>query len=272
MDCRVKFFAIATLGFGLVLANFGSAQAAGVEWRTNLKKAAKESKQTQKPMLLKISAEWCGPCKKMKKSYDTPAVARHVNANFIPIAVDADRNEKLVDAIGVEHLPTTVILTSNYEVVKKIRGYLPPEKLGPELKGPLAKEATQTAVAQSRTPSKQGSSKVQPVSHSFAFEQICLVSLKDKHDPVSGKPEFSSTYRNKQVCFASLAAKQKFDSDPEQYWPALNGACAVTLADKKEFKEGKPKYGAVYKGELWFFHSVAARNKFKTAPKTYAQP
>ncbi len=110
-----------------------SVYAGNVPWRTDVRAAAKESAQTKKPMLLKITADWCYYCKKMKKSFEQEKVAKQVNDCFVPVIIDADKHQKLVAAIGIDGLPTTVIITSDYKVLKKITGYKDAKALGREL-------------------------------------------------------------------------------------------------------------------------------------------
>src|SRR5690606_22480607 len=52
---------------------------------------------------------------------------------FVPVEVDADKNPRLVEAVGVEGLPTTVIVSPELRVLKKITGYHPPHELNKQL-------------------------------------------------------------------------------------------------------------------------------------------
>ncbi len=83
----------------------------GVRWRTD-GPALLESTQ-DRPMLLRFTASWCGPCRVMNANvWPDPRVARTVNEHFIPVELDIDRPE--VQAIArkfrIVGVPTLVLL------------------------------------------------------------------------------------------------------------------------------------------------------------------
>ncbi len=101
-----------------------------IVWQTNLKAALAEAEQTKRPMLLKFTASWCGYCHKLKKvAFSDPRIIHQVEANFIPVLVDADKNPKLMEALEVEGLPTMVLVSPDLEVITKIVGYQTPDQL-----------------------------------------------------------------------------------------------------------------------------------------------
>lgn len=104
-----------------------SATADDVNWRTTYGKAAREAALTGKPMLMQITAPWCTYCVKMNvETFTDPQTAKHVNGCFIPFKIDADLHAELVEAIGIESLPTTVIIAPDFKILKRIKGYQNP--------------------------------------------------------------------------------------------------------------------------------------------------
>lgn len=98
---------------------------------------------------------------------------------------------------------------------------------------------------------------------------FCSVTLKNERQLAVGKAEFKSEYQSKTYVFATAAAKAEFDSSPEKYAPAFNGADVVCLADKKGEVEGSLQHAAWYKGRLYLFSSLETRDRFVEAPKQF---
>ncbi|HAW27280.1 DUF255 domain-containing protein [Gimesia maris] len=245
-----------------------SVSAEEIKWQTNLKQAAQQARAEDKAMLIQIGASWCGFCHKMdRETYKDPKVIKHVNSCFVPIRVDADENSELVEAIGVAGLPTTVIITPELKIVKKISGYV----AAPEMQGHLSKiclvNHEQAAPARKQQPIQKMSQK--QVAPEFAFKSICLVSMLDDQELTEGKPEFTSNYRGQTVCFSSKEHKQKFDAEPENYWPAFEGKCRVSQLERNQSVEGDPYAGGVYRERLVFFTSASERDKFTANPGYY---
>lgn len=105
-------------------------QAGQIRWHNNLKQGALESSRTKRPMLLQFTADWCGYCKKMKReTYTNATVIQRVNGCFVPITVDADQHEALVEALKIDSLPTTVIVSHDLKVLHKVSGFQQPAAL-----------------------------------------------------------------------------------------------------------------------------------------------
>lgn len=265
---RAKHYLVFSLSLILIQSVSSPVQAEEINWRTNLKQAAQQARAEDKAMLIQIGASWCGFCHKMEKeTYQDPKVIRHVNSCFIPIRIDADQNAALVEAIGVAGLPTTAIITPQLKIVKKISGYV----AAPEMQGHLNKICLANHEQEAPPRAKQPIKKISQhkVTPEFAFKGICLVSMLDDQLLVEGEPKFTSEYKGRKVCFATLEHKQKFDTDPDRYWPAFEGHCRVSELDQNQSIEGDPHAGGVYREKLVFFSSPSERDQFSTNPAHY---
>jgi YHS domain-containing protein len=198
----------------------------------------------------------------MKRSYADEHVSRHLKDCFIPVVIDADKNERLVASVGVEALPTTVIVSPDLKILKRITGYKTPKQLEKDL-GELCgkRHRTQTPRVVARMKS--------PVARNFAYGNYCLVSLLEQRLLKQGNAEHTSTFDGNLVCFASAQHKERFDANPETYWPVMNGGCSVTAVEKGISHAGLPDFGAVYHGRLWFFADEAHRERFAMGPERY---
>ena len=98
-----------------------------VEWRSWGPDAFSEAVDTDTPILLSLSATWCGACHEMDaRTYSEPRVAANVNDSFVPIRVDVDRNPRVRERYAMGGFPTTAFLTPRGELLTGA-GYLGPD-------------------------------------------------------------------------------------------------------------------------------------------------
>jgi len=270
----------AVIGRGLLvllccLGSTNTGLAGGITWKHDLKQAAREAKTSQKPLLLEFTASWCHYCKKMlNTTFRDEGVARHVNGCFVPVSVDYDRNDKLVRAVGVTTLPTTVVISPKLTVVKKISGYQTPRQFHRQLKGLCPHDDASAskrpfggdAVASTKPPTPNGSRTSAPI----AFGGQCLVSMLDDHKHRQGDEQFSLRYRGRRLVFASAEYRKRFQANPTTYWPANNGMCPVTRYEQQQLKAGKPDVAVIYRKQLWFFATQEHRKTFAANPARFA--
>ena len=93
---------------------------------TNFTDALKHSAKTGKPMVVKIGASWCGPCRAMNNStFKDPKVQDRLNKDATFVNVEVDRQgdnatqrqaaEKISKAFGVRAYPTVLMATVRQE-------------------------------------------------------------------------------------------------------------------------------------------------------------
>jgi thioredoxin-related protein len=96
----------------------------GIKWQTDLRAAHRLSQQTNKPMLFVFGADWCTWCKKLEKTTLTDQeLVTYINANFVPIHIDADRDPRVVKILEAEGLPCAVVLSPNADLLGRIEGF-----------------------------------------------------------------------------------------------------------------------------------------------------
>ncbi len=96
----------------------------GVQWQTDLRAAHKLAVAQQKPMLIVFGADWCGYCKKLEQeTLAHPELAGYVNKTFIPVHLDADKDAKVLEILGVKGLPCSVVLNPAAEEIARIEGF-----------------------------------------------------------------------------------------------------------------------------------------------------
>jgi protein disulfide-isomerase len=87
-----------------------------------LEAATADARATGKPMLLFFTADWCPPCKSLKKNaLSEPTVADAFNARTVPVYVDCTND---VPAIGrelnIEGFPTLILVRNGKEVSRVV--------------------------------------------------------------------------------------------------------------------------------------------------------
>lgn len=96
-------------------------------------------------LLVKVSAEWCGPCQAMnRETFVDAKVVDWLKAHAVAIEVDGDREPGVVREFKVEAYPTTIVLRGG-EILSRREGYLDAGELIAwldGLPGPAASPAT----------------------------------------------------------------------------------------------------------------------------------
>jgi len=102
------------------------APASAIAWRTDFDGALAEARSANKRVLVDFSADWCPPCVAMKHDvWPHPQVARAVDAGYVALLVDADRDTVLAARYQVSAIPTVLLLDGDGRVVKRNDGFLP---------------------------------------------------------------------------------------------------------------------------------------------------
>ncbi|OYW20779.1 MAG: hypothetical protein B7Z55_06800, partial [Planctomycetales bacterium 12-60-4] len=101
---------------------------------------------------------------------------------------------------------------------------------------------------------------------------FCPVTLRDERELLDAQNEYFASFRGQKFHFATQAAKEKFDADPQRYVPAAYGADVVVLIRDKDVSEGSLDYAAWYKGKLYLFAKAETHDTFVVEPAKYAAP
>jgi len=272
---RVRSLTVVALTALFTVSSFSQASAAGVQWQRDLKSAAVEAEKTGKPILVQFTASWCGYCHKMlRETYSDREIAARINEYFVPVVLDADDHEKIVEAVGVEAFPTAVVISPELDVLGKIEGfYLPPQfaqRIAPFCKKP------QTTVAQTAVLKGDARPTAKPVSAEkpapvVAFGGLCLVSMLDNRKLLTGDAKVTHEYHGVLLQFASEELRKTFLSKPERYWPVADGHCPVATVNDEPTTAGDPSTCAVYRDQLILFRDLEHRAEFAKQPQEFMQ-
>ena len=110
-----------------------SGQSAVVSQWTDLASAISESERNGKPILIDFNAEWCGPCKRMKRQlFDDPTHGQAVQTAVIPVSIvdrrrEDGRNpsevEDLYQRFQVDAFPTLIVFSPKTGRATRTQGF-----------------------------------------------------------------------------------------------------------------------------------------------------
>ena len=135
----MKLIVTRCAAIALLWASLGALRAAeprqAIHWQSDLEQAVATARATKKPLMIQLTASWCGYCSKMKRDTfrDTKVIAE-VNKCFVPVIVDADQHPDVLEILKVDGLPTTVVVLTETKEVSRIAGYRTARQLRKDLK------------------------------------------------------------------------------------------------------------------------------------------
>ncbi len=259
---------------------FGNKTVGKVEWQTDLKKAAVESQRSGKPILIQMTAPWCSYCHKMlKETFTDPAIAKLVNEQFVPLLLDADANENVVETLAVSSFPSTIIISSQIDELGRIDGFHKPAVYGPKLapfaasgRAKLTGAAAPAPAAAAREPEvplptepkRLVPAAIQtPQTLEVAEERVPFVPpLMQERQPIVKTPNAAVP---QVVTPHEVAAKVA--ASPVKI--AFAGICLVSTLEEREPVAGSAKFPLSYKGRQLQFVSAEQLAKFKANPDAY---
>ncbi|HEX8561901.1 MAG TPA: thioredoxin family protein [Flavobacterium sp.] len=99
-----------------------------LNWPDALVKAKTENKN----LFVYVYADWCGQCKRLKKtSFKDPDAAAYFNKNFVNVAIngETDQGARIMRDFKISSYPTLLIVDNNGRLKTKTSGVLKPYPL-----------------------------------------------------------------------------------------------------------------------------------------------
>jgi len=111
-----------------------NSESSPIQWHADLDAASDLALETDTPLLLDFTADWCPPCKWMKRNvFPVPEVVALLNDRFIPVQVDltsrSGPNQELAKEYGIRGIPTLVVLNPVGQELDRVTGALEADQL-----------------------------------------------------------------------------------------------------------------------------------------------
>ncbi len=99
----------------------------------------KEAQDRDLPLLLDFGTETCHWCKRLDATtFRHETIVGLVNARFIPLKVDAEKQSTLAEALHIRSYPTLVLAGADGKIIGTLEGYLDANRLNEQLQRVLA--------------------------------------------------------------------------------------------------------------------------------------
>lgn len=91
--------------------------------------AKRRAAESGKPLLVVVSATWCGPCQSYKRgALSDPKLEAWVRDNAVAVMLDADTDRDAATSLDVRSLPTTILLRGDEQLFREV-GVVPADML-----------------------------------------------------------------------------------------------------------------------------------------------
>lgn len=98
-----------------------------VNWK-DIEEGEKQAEASGKKLMLYFRTSWCGYCDRMEgTTFDDESVAAFLKERFVPVKVNADKQQRLAAAYRIQSYPTSWFLTPEGEKILFLPGYAPAE-------------------------------------------------------------------------------------------------------------------------------------------------
>lgn len=98
-------------------------KANALNWYHDIREAKKVAAKTNKPLLVKVGATWCGPCQKMDAACKRNKALQRQLKKFVLVKIDSDRQKAVARSLKTRGIPLVVVYNGKGEEVSRIVGY-----------------------------------------------------------------------------------------------------------------------------------------------------
>ncbi len=113
--------------------------AAKIAWVTSPDEAFAQAKQAGKPLMMDISAEWCGSCQKLDKDVWSRSDVAELSTKFVAAKIDGDKYPQIPKQYSISGYPTTIFFSASGKEIGRVRGAAPYEDMMAEMNDALQK-------------------------------------------------------------------------------------------------------------------------------------
>lgn len=105
-----------------------------VQWRQNYEAALKEAKEKNRPLFVNCECDGCVWCRRLDQTFLDAKIAATLNAQFVPLRLNASNHPEIVKALGVRAFPTLIYARPDSVIVMTREGFVEPGALQAQFK------------------------------------------------------------------------------------------------------------------------------------------
>jgi thiol-disulfide isomerase/thioredoxin len=249
-------------------------------WESNLERAQQAAAQSNRLVLVHFWAPWCGWCKWMDAEvFARPEVAKEIQANYVPVKIDADQSPELVKKFGVSGLPTDVVLAPQGQIVNITRGKSDAGQYVARLNQCSANVRLQNVRVAASLPSNppQGSANPPAInppvannlqSNGNANIDRAVATLMQNAPAAAGMSPPNAPPSQSQPPL--VPSGNEASMPPINPPVALDGYCPVSLVEKQQWIPGDKRWGANHQGRTYLFTGPEEQSRFLANYDRYA--
>jgi thiol:disulfide interchange protein len=92
-----------------------------IPWQTDLAAAQAQARQANKPILLYVTASWCGPCQTMRREVWTDQRVADAAEAYVPLKVDIDVNPQVAIQFGATaSVPVIMVVDADNRIIRRV--------------------------------------------------------------------------------------------------------------------------------------------------------
>lgn len=277
----------------------------GIRWEeSSIEAAQRRAAQTRRLVLVHFWSASCSPCMKMERNvFSQPDVGAAVEANYVPVKVNADQFPHTCRQYGITALPTDIVLTPSGQMVRRFQGAVPATNYVGQLNqvaaemnlGPPAAVAQAPIGPRSPEPGPQepdrGTYREARPSPEFAMQNFrdrppSLAERPSPQAPIGPgdmtvpsprtEPRDPTAFRDPIAPRAPSAPAGVPPTGPSEMAApgnpplGLEGYCPVELAEKRRWVLGTHPWGVIHQGRTYMCAGPDEQKRFLEAPERYA--
>lgn len=137
-----------------------------IPWRTDLRRAEIEARAQNRLLWVQFTGSWCPNCLRLEReSFVHPQVVGHARSFFVPVKIQSEQHEDLVERFRLTGIPATVLLKPSGEVVAQHEGYVDVATFGSFLERALIRSGRSPRAAGSELTQTSASKVISGLSH-----------------------------------------------------------------------------------------------------------
>jgi hypothetical protein len=112
-------------GLGILCGSVLALGPEAIAWRTDFRRAEQEARALDRLLWVQFTGSWCPNCLRLEReSLVHPRIVARARDFFVPVKIQSEQNEDLVERFGLRGIPATVVLRPSGEVVAHHEGYV----------------------------------------------------------------------------------------------------------------------------------------------------